>query len=124
MATYGVRHSLRSWAPAEREGRAAPPVGEVAAAVNSALAGRKLVVWDREGLDQMARAIRAAGRPYEGGWAERLVLAVAEWRGELNPHTRQVRTAMSPGRADRLLMLLRRMAAGAPTGPRDEVVPV
>jgi hypothetical protein len=102
----------------------APPVGEVAAVVNSALAGRRIVVWDGRGLDHLARAIREAGRPYKGGRVELLARAVAEWRGDVNPRTRQVRTATPLGRADRVLMLLRRMAAGATAVRRDEVVPV
>ncbi|MGH3378866.1 MAG: hypothetical protein ACRDP6_29470 [Actinoallomurus sp.] len=99
----------------------APPVAEVAVVVNSALAGRTLVVWDGDGFDQLARAIREAGQPYEGGRAEPLALAVAEWRGDLEPRTRRIRTSTPPGRADRLLVLLRRMAAA--TRP-DEVAPV
>jgi len=91
----------------------APPVAEVAAVVNSALAGRRLVVWDGHGLGQLARAIREAGQPYEGGRADPLALAVAEWRGDLDPRTRRIRTSTPPGRADRLLVLLRRMATAA-----------
>jgi hypothetical protein len=37
---------------------------------------------------------------------------VSQWRGELNPTTGKLRQAWDPGTADRLHLLLRRMAEG------------
>lgn len=84
------------------------------------LAGRELVVWHR-GLDlepiaaallpQAATASELACYQQHRRNITDLHWAAGWWHGEVDPDTRQLRAPEHPGRADRMALLLRRIAA-------------
>ncbi|RSM93779.1 hypothetical protein DMB42_52115 [Nonomuraea sp. WAC 01424] len=91
-----------------------------AAALMDALDGRRLVGWNdcplssvRDRLAALGSPVRLSGPEDEwlpDGWRGTARHRVAQWRGELDPLTGWLRSPWPPGSADRLWLLLRRMA--------------
>ncbi|MEV7268429.1 hypothetical protein AB0N38_33220 [Micromonospora aurantiaca] len=81
---------------------------EVANRMAAVMSAPAVISWSDTGM-------YALGQLY-GGWppgTQRLVLQwlAAHWRGDVDPDTLQVRSAIDPGTAARMALLLRRMAA-------------
>lgn len=102
--------------------RAMPPdavdVASVAERLDLLVRTRALIVWSHDALAPLWRYVLARPSPaWSGPGASRSMAGrVAHWRGELDPHTGVLRTPLPPGRADRMLLLLRRMADGVRDG--------
>lgn len=101
--------------------------GDGALALSRAMAGRRQVVWGP--LSAVAARLSELGHPLTGAtgptppagsrlgdrfWDDSVPARFAQWRGELDPQTGELRTPWEPGSADRLWWVLRRMA-----GPCD-----
>lgn len=96
----------------------------------SALAGRRRVVWGpltavRERLAALGHPVGLEAQPPEPtvvwshhrrNWSGSVADRVAQWRGELDPATGELRTPWPPGTADRLWLCLTRMANAADEG--------
>ncbi|WP_030744502.1 hypothetical protein [Streptomyces sp. NRRL F-5135] len=86
----------------------------------AALAGRVLLEWEGGTLATVAGALHAAGLdiPFMTGHGARHALwaLVLWWRADVDPRTREVRTAVAPGRADRMLWLLQQIAGAEADG--------
>lgn len=97
--------------------------GDGALAVSQALAGRRQVVWGP--LDVVGARLSELGHPLTVAvgssrltgslvdgrfWDDSVPARFAQWRGELDPLTGELRTPWEPGTADRLWWVLRRMA--------------
>jgi hypothetical protein len=89
------------------------------------LQGRRLIAWHEPDLAYLRRAAPDLNRADEhAGWnrvygfpRERVAVLwwlATQWRGQLDPTTRQLVACLPPGAPDRLLLLLRRMAASLP----------
>ncbi|HEV2343462.1 MAG TPA: hypothetical protein VGS97_05160 [Actinocrinis sp.] len=81
------------------------------------LGERHRVTWHTSDLNPLREHVaRTAAEPDEHGGlelfahADALAPRVAAWRGEIDPGTRSTRTPLHPGRADRMALLLRRIA--------------
>ncbi|GAA3225071.1 hypothetical protein [Nonomuraea helvata] len=105
-----------SGAPAD-----AVPAAAGAEALRAVLDGRRLIGWDDRPLAPVTDRLAALGSPvrlsapeeerrHGDGWPGTVRDRVAQWRGELDPATRRLREPWPPGTADRLWLLLRRMA--------------
>ncbi|MFJ3182581.1 hypothetical protein ACIPJN_29900 [Streptomyces sp. NPDC086796] len=94
-----------------------------AQALSRALAGRRQVVWGALDLVgsrlselghplavTVASAQSAGSRSGDRSWDDSVPARFAQWRGELDPISGVLRTPWSPGSADRLWWVLRRMA--------------
>ncbi|ORT54222.1 hypothetical protein BKD26_36135 [Streptomyces sp. CB03238] len=105
-------------APAEA---VAPEAG--AAKLTKAFAGRRRVVWGplrtvRERLAELGHPVEvaapapgaSAARYLRSRWPNDVASRYAQWRGELDPATGELRTPWPPGTADRLWLCLKRMA--------------
>jgi hypothetical protein len=99
------------------------PAGAVAPAdaalpLRQALAGRRLLYWPGTGLSDLVIALRGAGWsdvvPQGYDVQRNLEEMTRLWRDEVDPRTLRPRVLVPPGRADRMLYLLRRIAADAP----------
>jgi hypothetical protein len=105
-------------------------------AVHGALLGRRLLLWSAEDLARLRAAAPHQDWPcvrdvhwgwYGVGLLDRPIRAraaalqhlAATWRGQLDPHTRTLVECLAPGRPDRLLLMLHRIAA---TTARDPTV--
>jgi hypothetical protein len=93
------------------------------------LEGRRLIAWHEPDLEHLRRVAPDLNRADEhAGWNRmygfpREQVAVlwwlaTRWRGQLDPHTRTLVACLPPGAPDRLLLMLRRIAATPepPTG--------
>jgi hypothetical protein len=85
--------------------------------VLTALAGRQLISWQPDDLKAIASTLPpVSDRPSEqptyqfGSRIADLSAMVAAWRGELNPTTRTTLHPHHPGRADRMALLIQRIA--------------
>ncbi|MEU3564185.1 hypothetical protein [Kitasatospora sp. NPDC006786] len=82
------------------------------------LADRTVVIWTPGDLDPLRAALDRLKLPALALPADRVRAArhaVTAWRADLDPRTGEHRHPTPPGTADRLLLLLRRMAAAAPS---------
>ncbi|MFD0409941.1 hypothetical protein [Kitasatospora sp. NPDC127116] len=81
------------------------------------LADRTVVLWEHSDLGPLHDALRrlkvTATPVVESRNVRTVCYAASAWRADLDPVTGHLRTPTSPGRADRLLYLLRRMAGTA-----------
>ncbi|MFI0742466.1 hypothetical protein ACH4PU_30975 [Streptomyces sp. NPDC021100] len=88
--------------------------------MTKAFAGRRRIVWGplsavRERLAELGHPVEPApevptGYRPAGRWPDDVASRYAQWRGELDPATGELRTPWPPGGADRLWLCLRRMA--------------
>lgn len=95
---------------------------EGVAVLERALGGRRLLAWTEaqvavltDRLERLGHPLRVeviSSRPGAGwdGWQTSVRDRVAQWRGQLDPATGVLLPAWEPGRADRLRLLLARMA--------------
>lgn len=107
----------------------AVPAAEGAQSLRKALVGRRVLCWTSSALEPVTERLMALGHPvtltmadtWESGsrWDSHVAARVAQWRGELDPTTGQLLTAWEPGTADRLHLLLQRMAARSPGNAGD-----
>jgi hypothetical protein len=111
----------------------AVPREDAAPAIHEALEGRRLIAWHEPDLQHLRQAAPDLSRADEhAGWnqmcgfpRERVAVLwclAAQWRGQLDPTTRQLVACLPPGTPDRLLLMLRRIAATlqAPAGGGGE----
>ncbi|MEU9428548.1 hypothetical protein AB0D87_38015 [Streptomyces sp. NPDC048342] len=104
---------------------------EGAKALQKALEGRRRVTWAWGALGVVTERLAALGHPVQLGsavaetgpsyahsrnWSGQVSDRVAQWRGELNPATGELRVPWPPGTADRLWLCLQRMAASTDSG--------
>jgi hypothetical protein len=101
---------------------------EGAAVLERALGGRQVLAWTEgqlsvltgrlDGLGHPLRLEVISSRPGAGwdGWQTSVRDRVAQWRGQLDPATGALLPAWEPGSADRLRLLLVRMAQGVGGG--------
>ena len=112
------------------DGAVAPD--DAAPTIHQALSGRPLVVWHERDLEHLRQAAPDLNRPGDpGGWTRlygfpRELVAVlwwlaTQWRGQLDPTTRQLVACLPPGSPDRLALLLRRIAHTPPAPERPRV---
>jgi hypothetical protein len=108
------------------DGAVAPQ--EVAPAIDQALGGRRLPMWNADEATHLRLAARHQDLPgpIEVAWSLGGVRAgpqppiqaraaairhlATQWRGQLHPHTRTLVECLPPGTPDRLLLMLRRIA--------------
>lgn len=78
--------------------------------IRETLAGRAVVLWAVGAARPLDELVLPRGYDRR---SEVVVLdrVVAEWRGEIDPHARRLITPLDPGRADRMALLIRRIAA-------------
>ncbi|MDG5808698.1 hypothetical protein P9869_39910 [Streptomyces ossamyceticus] len=103
------------------------PVGACApregvAVLERALEGRRVLAWTEDQVSALTRRLQARGCPLRlsvvssrpgadwDGWQTSVRDRVAQWRGQLDPASGALLPAWEPGRADRLRLLLTRMA--------------
>lgn len=93
-------------------------IGDAIPVLRGVLDDRALITWQFNDLYPIAAALLpedAAASEIAGYWRHRdisyLNHLVAQWRGELDPDSGQLRGARHPGRADLMALLIRRMAA-------------
>lgn len=102
----------------------AVPAGEAAALLRDRLGGRRLVGWTPVALEPVTKRLAALGHrldlawistapgPDWNGWDTTVRGRAAQWRAEFDPATGDLLPAWEPGRADRLHLMLARIAAG------------
>jgi hypothetical protein len=89
------------------------------------LQGRRLIAWHDPDLQRLREVAPDLNRADEhAGWnrlygfpRERVAVLwwlATQWRGQLDPHTRTLIACLPPGTPDRLLLMLRRIAATLP----------
>jgi hypothetical protein len=85
----------------------------VAGDVSEALAAETVVTW-RPASEAFAALRKMCELPKPAGWyggnPNDMGRRVDRWRGEIDPHTGVLKRAIHPGRADRMWLLLKRMA--------------
>jgi hypothetical protein len=102
---------------------------DAAPAIHRVLLGRRLLLWSDQDLAGLRLATRHADLPGVVGlawaWAScslkeptraravALQHLAAQWRGQLDPHTRALVACLAPGTPDRLLLMLQRIATPA-----------
>ncbi|MGK5532083.1 hypothetical protein [Streptomyces sp. URMC 129] len=109
------------------------PPEEGTAALTKTLGGRTLLGWTADELTPVLERLAALGHParlgvrrvagtgpldLSGRWPGQVRDRVAQWRGELDPATGELRQPWPPGTADRLHLLLTRIANASPA--RDD----
>lgn len=82
-----------------------------AAAALAPLGERHFVTWTHLHLWHLVHLAIGKDPGYLTPYGTAMDTAVTWWRGDLDPRTGHARRALSPGNADRLALLLRRMAA-------------
>ncbi|MFG2226565.1 hypothetical protein [Streptomyces sp. NPDC048644] len=101
------------------EGAIGPTAAATATAterIRLALTGRIMLVWAADSLGHLSNSEALDdGWPFPTGYGRRHELChlATDWRGDLDPKTGQPCPAMPPGRADRMLHLLQRIASPA-----------
>jgi hypothetical protein len=88
----------------------AAPLQDAAGAL-AALGERHFVTWTHSNLWHLVYLATGNSLSYLGAHGTEMDQRVAWWRGDIDPRTARLRTAIPPGNADRLALLLRRMAA-------------
>ncbi|MEV5989203.1 hypothetical protein AB0L85_30145 [Streptomyces sp. NPDC052051] len=98
------------------------PPGAGAKVLQGVLGGRRVLVWTQAQVSALTRRLEALGCPLRlsvvsslpgadwDGWQSSVQDRVAQWRGQLDPASGILLPAWEPGRADRLRLLLARMA--------------
>ena len=88
------------------------------------LGGRRVLAWTEAQVSVLTGRLEALGCPLLlslvssrpgadwDGWQTAVRDRVAQWRGQLDPVSGALLPAWEPGRADRLRLLLARMAQG------------
>jgi hypothetical protein len=103
--------------PAAPGGAEALAPREAADRIRRALQGRVMLVWHADDLADFSQALHGLEIewPFPAGYGNRYDLfhLVLDWRCDLDPHSGQPRPLVAPGRADRMLYLLGRIAAPA-----------
>ncbi|QTI87211.1 hypothetical protein [Streptomyces sp. AgN23] len=113
----------------------AVPPEEGAKALQAALEGRRRITWTADVLKGVTERLAALGCPVQLGpamphgqvetgvwsphrrvWPGQVRDRLAQWRGELDPATGELRAPWPPGTADRLLLCLQRIADGTGAG--------
>ncbi|MGP2442411.1 hypothetical protein [Streptomyces sp. JW3] len=106
------------------EGACAPAGGGVVV-LERALDGRRVLAWTEAQVSALTSRLEKLGCPLRlslvssrpgadwDGWQTSVRDRVAQWRGQLDPASGALLPAWEPGRADRLRLLLARMAQGA-----------
>lgn len=96
----------------------AVPLLDVRPMLHHRLGKRHRITWHATDLHPLREHVaRVAAEPEEHGGLElfadtdALAARVAGWRGDIEPATRTRRAPLHPGRADRMALLLRRIAA-------------
>lgn len=114
------------------QGACAAPEG--AAVLGRALGGRRVLAWTEAQVSALTGRLEALGCPLRlsvvssrpeadwDGWQTSVRDRVAQWRGQLDPMSGVLLPAWEPGRADRLRLLLARMA-GSREFARSEGAP-
>ncbi len=102
------------------EGACPPDAG--VKVLESALGGLRVLAWTQAQVSALTRRLDSVGCPLPltvvsdlpgadwDGWQTSLCDRVAQWRGQLDPGSGVLLPAWEPGRADRLWLLLARMA--------------
>ncbi|WTW96582.1 hypothetical protein OG216_25875 [Streptomycetaceae bacterium NBC_01309] len=75
------------------------------------LEGQRVAVWEHGHGLALAGILGLIPKVRARVVADRIRAHATAWRGELDPRTRELRTATDPGRADRVWLLVARMAA-------------
>ncbi len=112
------------------DGAVAPD--DAAPTIHQALSGRRLIVWHERDLEHLRQAAPDLNRASEdAGWnrlygfpCERVAVLwwlATQWRGQVDPTTRQLVACLPPGAPDRLALLLRRIAQTPPAPERPRV---
>lgn len=84
----------------------------VADQIRAILGRHPLVTWDDAGLWSLRRLYDVdPPHSWYAGNPNALSRRAAQWRGEIDPDTLGMRSAIHPGSADRMLLFLQRMAA-------------
>jgi len=96
----------------------AVPIEEAAGAL-AALGERHFVTWTHSNLWHLVYLATGNSLSYLGAHGIEMDLRVAWWRGDIDPRTTRLCAAIPPGNADRLALLLRRMAAEQPPGDAE-----
>ena len=86
------------------------PLADAEPMIRETLAGRTVVLWAVGAARPLEDLVLPRGYEQHPDVAV-LDRVVAEWRGEIDPHTRRLFTPLDPGRADRMALLIRRIAA-------------
>ncbi|MEU9382503.1 hypothetical protein AB0D38_16615 [Streptomyces sp. NPDC048279] len=98
------------------------PPGAAVEVLERALGGRRVLAWTQVQVSALTRRLEALGCPLGltvisslpgadwDGWQTSVRDRVAQWRGQLDPVSGMLLPAWEPGRADRLRLLLARMA--------------
>ena len=87
-----------------------------AAKLRAAIDGRTLICWRVQQLEPLRPILAPNSRHTRLG--EEAQTRVTNWRSDLDVRIGHLRVATDPGRPDRLALLIRRIAAGAPDGTR------
>jgi hypothetical protein len=112
-----VTHRLKDVGPRVRAVPEGAVAYEQAAAAVAALGERYFVAWSQKNLWDLV--YMSTGRPpgYAAAEGTEMSFSVSRWRGDIDPRRPEhPRSAIAPGNADRLALLLRRMAADTPLG--------
>ncbi|MEU3465251.1 hypothetical protein ABZ721_35610 [Streptomyces sp. NPDC006733] len=108
------------------DGACAPSEG--AAVLERALGGRYVLAWTEAQVSTLTSRLEMLGHPLRlslvssspgsdwDGWQTAVRDRVAQWRGQLDPASGVLLPAWEPGRADRLRLILARMAQGIQRG--------
>ena len=83
-----------------------------AAKLRAAIEGRVLIGWRSEDLEPLRAVLAPNSRHTVLG--EQAQTRVTDWRADIDVRSGRARAATSPGRPDRLALLIRRMAATIP----------
>ncbi|MFE5811711.1 hypothetical protein [Streptomyces sp. NPDC056491] len=102
----------------------AVPAEEGVVKLRKALGGRRVLVWAADSLKPVTDRLKVLGHPLElervpmlvtgapwDGWQGQMKDMVAQWRGELDPASGELLSGWEPATADRLHLLLTRMAS-------------
>ncbi|MEY9904367.1 hypothetical protein ABIA35_000573 [Catenulispora sp. MAP12-49] len=90
-----------------------------AAKLRAAIDGRTLIGWLAEDMEPL-RPILAPNSGRHIALGQDAQTRVTDWRGDLDVRSGRLRGATSPGRPDRLALLIRRMAVGADRPGEDK----
>ncbi|MEU2775418.1 hypothetical protein ABZ646_21360 [Streptomyces sp. NPDC007162] len=106
--------------------------GAAVEVLEGALGGRRVLAWTQEQVSALTRRLGVLGCPLRltvvsglpgadwDGWQTSVRDRVAQWRGQLDPVSGALLPAWEPGRADRLRLLLTRMASSCEFADSEE----
>ena len=86
------------------------PLAEAEPMVRETLAARPVILWAVGAARPLDDLLLPRGYERAPG-VDVLDRIAAEWRGEIDPHARRLITPLDPGRAERMALLIRRIAA-------------